>query len=113
MGLPNATSILSTLPGGLRVTVKRGSVVASLAVRTSITETGQSSEGVVDRFARANIWTIMADFDPRIKVGDMLTVNGIQGIVVEATSSCGDLISRATVVLGNDIDVASILTGSV
>lgn len=107
MGLPNATSILSTLPGGLRATVSRGSVVASLAVRTAINEAGQLSLGGLERMARNNIWTLVADFTPRVKVGDVLTVNGVPAFVVDAMTSCGNLVSRAQVVLCED----SVTTG--
>lgn len=102
MGLPNATSILSTLPDGLRATVSRGGVVASLAVRTAINEAGQMSLSGLDRFARVNVWTLVSDFDPRVSVGDTLTVDDVPAIVTDAMTTCAALVNRAQVVLCED-----------
>jgi len=98
----NATSILSTLPNGLRVTVKRGNEVASLAVRTAINESGQMSLGGIDRLARTNLWTLVADFPIRIQIGDVLTMGTTPAFVVNAMTSCGNLINRAQVILCED-----------
>ena len=103
MSLPNATSILSTLPSGIRATVSRGGVVATYAVRTAINESGSLSQGGLERFAKTNVWTVCADFSPRISVGDVLKVGGLDAFVVDAMTSCANLISKANVVLCEDV----------
>lgn len=103
MGLPNATSILTSLPTGIRAVVSRAGVVASYAVRTAINESGQLSLSGLEKLAQTNAWTIVADFTPRVGVGDVLFVDAVPSFVVDALTSCGNLISRARVVLCEDI----------
>ena len=102
MGLPNATSILTTLPGGIRAIVRRDSVVETCAVRTAISESGSLSLSGLERLAKINIWTLCADFTPRVSVGDVLYVDGVPSFAVDVMTSCGNLISRANVVLCED-----------
>ena len=104
MSLPNATSILGTVPNGLRVVVARmdDGVVATLAVRTALHETGGLSLGGLERLAKINVWTLAADFIPRVSVGDTLTVDTVPAFVVEAMLTCGALVNRAAVVLCED-----------
>ena len=102
--LSNATSILSRVPNGLRAAVTRvdDGVVATLAVRTALHESGSLSLGGLDRLAKVNVWTLAADFSPRIGIGDTLTVDTVPAFVVDAMLTCGALVNRASVVLCND-----------
>lgn len=102
--LPNATAILSSLPSGLRAVVSRvdDGVVATLAVRTALHESGTLSLGGLDRQTKTNVWTLAADFAERVAVGDTLRVDGTPAIVVDAMLTAGGLVSRAGVVLCED-----------
>jgi len=101
--MPNATSILSTLPNGMRAAVTRDDgAVASLAVRTSIHDAGQLSLGGIEGDVRTAVWTLVADFNPEIRVGDVLTVDTVPAIVANVMTTIGDLVSRAQVVLCED-----------
>lgn len=104
MGLPNATKMLSSLPNGLRAVVSRDDDgdVATLAIRTAINESGQLLIGGVVATARANVWTLTADFDPDIAAGDVLLVDSVPAVVVDTMTTCGNLLNRAQVVLCDD-----------
>ena len=101
MGLPNATSLLSTLPGGLRATVSRGGVVATLAVRTAIRDSGTLSLGGLECDVRTAVWVLTAEF-PQVRVGDAFTVDRKPAFTVNAMTTCGNLVSRAEVILCED-----------
>jgi hypothetical protein len=104
MGLPNATSILSNIPAGLRAVVSRvdDGEVATLAVRTALNESGSISLSGLDRMVRTNIWMLTVDFSGGVTVGDTLMVSNVPAIVFDAMTSCGGLITRAAVVLCED-----------
>ena len=103
MSLPNATSILTTLPNGMRaVVIRDDGAVASLAVRTSIHDVGSLSLGGLECDVRTAVWTLVADFDPQIRVGDVLNVDTVPAFVVNAMTTIGNLVSRAQVVLCED-----------
>lgn len=110
MGLPNATAILTTLPGGLRAVVARSDdgVVASYAVRTAARETGTLSLTGLDPRALQNVWTLAADFVQPIRVGDVLSIASyptgaaVTAFVVDVLLTAGALVSRATCALCAD-----------
>lgn len=102
MGLPNATSLLSNLPNGMRAVVSRDSVVASYAIRTAVNDAGQFSPAGLDRDVKVNVWTLSADFNPKIKIGDVLVVDGTYAVVIDAMLTIGNLVNRANVLLFED-----------
>ncbi|MFA6063962.1 MAG: hypothetical protein WC736_15345 [Gallionella sp.] len=102
MSLPNATALLRTLPTGMRATVSRGSEVASLAVRTAIQDSGTLSLSGLECDLKTVVWTLDEDFDPAIRIGDVLTVDDVPAFVVNAMTTCGNLVNRAQVVLCTD-----------
>ena len=59
------------------VVTRDDGAVASLAVRTSIHDVGSLSLGGLECDVRTAVWTLVADFDPQIRVGDG------QAVVVE------------------------------
>lgn len=111
--MPNATSILSTLPNGLRAEVSRDDgAVASLAIRTALRDSGQLSLGGMDSDLRTAVWTLASDFKTPIRVGDVLMVDKVPAIVVDVLTTCGNLVCRSQVLLCedtvtiNDVDIA-------
>ena len=110
MSLPNPTSLLRCLPSGLRVTVARGDVVGSLAVRTNDTDTGSISLGGIECDSRCWLHTLVADFNPRLRIGDVLTVDAAPAtgtvtwaFVLNVGPNTGNLIQRCQVVLLDDL----------
>lgn len=98
MSLPSATSIIRTMPSGLRVVMKRDNVVATLAVRTSSHDMGGASEDDITRERRVVLFCVAADFSPVISVGDVLSIDAAPAIVADARTIAG-LITRAECVM--------------
>ena len=109
MSLPNATSLLRTLPNGMRAVVSRDTTVASLAVRTAIHDTGSLSLGGLECDLKTVVWTLDEEFDPAIRIGDVLLVDSVPAFVVNAMTTCGNLVNRAQVVLCID----SVIVGDI
>lgn len=82
--------------------VSRGAVTASKALKMAIKEAGSFSSGGIDSEALQAVWTMGSAFTPRIKVGDVLIVDGVPSFVVNAMASCGGIVCRAQVVLCED-----------
>lgn len=110
MGLPSATTILSTLPGGIRATLSReGGDVATYAVRMATRGAGQLSLDGLNWQNVQNVWGLCSDFDPLFRVGDVFDVGtyGSTGttkaFAIDTMVTCGNLVCRATVVLCGDV----------
>lgn len=101
--MPNATSILRTLPGGMRAVVTRDDgAVASLAVRSAIQNAGTISLNGIESQVKTAVWTLVSDFKQPIRIGDVLTVDQVPGIVTASMTTCGNLVNRAQVLLCED-----------
>lgn len=103
MGLPNATSLLTNIPAGMRATMRRGSTVASLAVRTASNEAGELSPQGLKDAASINVWFLSADFSPPVRNGDTLTIDGVQALVVDRLVTCGGAITRVNALQSQDL----------
>jgi hypothetical protein len=81
MSLPNPSAIITTLPGAMRVTVRRGAVTATVAARTNTNDSGSMSAGGIESELRTVLWTLGSAFSPAIRIADVLYFDTIPATV--------------------------------
>jgi hypothetical protein len=108
MSLPTASAILSRMPNSLRVSLRRGEIAASIALRTFSSDSGGLGPGGIDSDLRTVFWTIASEFSPGIRIGDLLYFNTIPAttekpcVAVGVGPNSGGILQKTAAILLSD-----------